>query len=208
VTFNYHVEMAVSGGTRTRLDREARRAQLVDLGVEMLSDRPLDQVSVDDISSAAGISRGLLFHYFASKREFLAAVVQAAADRLLAVTDPDRSLPLLERLRAGLEGYVGFIEANRAAYVSLVRGAQGADVHLADVFEATRAAIVRRILDQLEAANPSPALHIAVRGWLGLVEEATLAWLAEVEHQISRDQLVTLLQDSLVDLLTRAATIR
>lgn len=197
-----------NGVTRTRLDRDARRAQLVALGVDMLSTRPLDQVSVDDIAHAAGISRGLLFHYFASKREFLAAVVQAAADRLLAVTDPDRTLPLLDRLRAGLDGYIGFIEANRAAYVSLVRGAQGADVHLADVFETTRAAVVRRILDQLEAGEPSPALHIAVRGWIGLVEESTLTWLAEPRAAITRDQLVTLLQDSLVDLLTRAATIR
>lgn len=177
----------------------------------MLSTRPLEQVSVDDIAAAAGISRGLLFHYFASKREFLVAVVQAAADRLLAVTDPDRTLPLLERLRAGLEGYVGFIEANRSAYVSLVRGAQGADVHLADVFEVTRAVIVRRILDQLEAPGASPALNVAIRGWIGLVEESTLAWLAESaggDAPITREQLVTLLQESLVDLLTRAATLR
>jgi AcrR family transcriptional regulator len=197
-----------AGGSRTRLGRDERRAQLVELGVEMLSTRPLDQVAVDDIAAAAGISRGLLFHYFASKREFLAAVVQAAADRLLAVTDPDRSLPLLDRLRAGLVGYVGFIEANRAAYVSLVRGAQGADAHLAGVFETTRAAVVRRILDQLEAADPSPALQIAIRGWIGLVEETTLAWLADAHDAVTRDQLVTLLQDSLVDLLTRAATLR
>jgi AcrR family transcriptional regulator len=194
--------------TRTRLGRDARRAQLVDLGVSMLSTRPIEQVSVDDIAAAAGISRGLLFHYFPSKREFLAAVVQAAADRLLAVTDPDPALPLLDRLRAGLEGYVGFIEDNRAAYVSLVRGAQGADIHLAGVFESTRAAIVDRIFVQLEAPTVSPALHVAIRGWIGLVEEATLAWLAQPPDAIGRDQLVTLLQESLVDLLTRAATLR
>lgn len=200
--------MAAPSTSRTRLGRDARRAQLVELGVEMLSTRPLEQVSVDDIAAAAGISRGLLFHYFASKREFLVAVVQAAADRLLAVTDPDPTLPLLDRLRAGLDGYIGFIEANRPAYVSLVRGAQGADVRLAGVFETTRAAIVQRILVQLEAPAPSPALHVAIRGWIGLVEESTLAWLAEPAGAVSRDQLVTLLQDSLVDLLTRAATMR
>ncbi len=51
---------------RVRLSPEERRAQLIDLGVRMLADRPLEQISVEDIADQAGVSRGLLFHYFAS----------------------------------------------------------------------------------------------------------------------------------------------
>ena len=55
---------------RTRLDPAQRRAQLIDLGARMLAERPLEQISVEDIADQAGVSRGLLFHYFASKSEF------------------------------------------------------------------------------------------------------------------------------------------
>ena len=61
---------------RTRLDPAARRAQLIALGVEMLATRTLDALSVEDIAKQAGISRGLLFHYFASKQEFHTAVAR------------------------------------------------------------------------------------------------------------------------------------
>ncbi|MBM4721535.1 TetR/AcrR family transcriptional regulator, partial [Rhodococcus hoagii] len=33
---------------RVRLSPEERRAQLIDLGVRMLADRPLEQISVED----------------------------------------------------------------------------------------------------------------------------------------------------------------
>ena len=74
---------------RTRLRPDARRAQLIALGVDMLATRTLDELSVEDIATEAGISRGLLFHYFASKQEFHLEVARAAAQELIARTEPD-----------------------------------------------------------------------------------------------------------------------
>jgi AcrR family transcriptional regulator len=81
---------AVATRTRAaRLDPQARRAQLIELGLRMLSSDSPDRVPVDEIAEAAGISRGLLFHYFPTKRDYYTAVVQAAADRLVRQTEPD-----------------------------------------------------------------------------------------------------------------------
>src|SRR5436305_13021702 len=94
--------------TRTRaarLDPEARRAQLIELGLRMLSSDSVDRVPVDEIAEAAGISRGLLFHYFPTKRDFYAAVAQEAARRLLVVTEPDPALHHTERLHATLAAH-------------------------------------------------------------------------------------------------------
>ena len=68
----------MTAAKRTRLTPEARRAQLIELGVEMLATRTLDELSVEEIAQHAGISRGLLFHYFASKQEFHIEVARAA----------------------------------------------------------------------------------------------------------------------------------
>jgi AcrR family transcriptional regulator len=180
-----------------RLSRTERREQLVQLGVELLRTRPLDQVSVEDVAAAAGISRALPFHYFPTRQDFLVAVVEAAAEEMLAATDPGDTLPPLERLQAGLDGYIGYIETNAAAYVALVRGAAGADRRLVEVMERTRDALAERIMSGLEELIPdSPLIRIAVRGWLGMVEEATIAWLHE--GGVPRSDLVWILNEALV----------
>ena len=63
---------------RSRLTVDERREQLVRLGVDIFSERPYDEVSIDGIAAAAGISKGLLYHYFPSKRDFYVAVVATA----------------------------------------------------------------------------------------------------------------------------------
>ena len=88
----------MANAPRTRLEPEARRAQLVELGLRMLDSRPLDQVTTDAVAAAAGISRALVFHYFPTKRDFHVAVAEAAGEELLARTAPDPALPPSERI--------------------------------------------------------------------------------------------------------------
>src|SRR4051812_45882941 len=73
---------------RARLDVDERRAQLLSLGLERFSERSYDEVSIDDLARAAGISKGLLYHYFPTKRDFYIAALAQAAEQLLAATDP------------------------------------------------------------------------------------------------------------------------
>ena len=63
---------------RTRLTPDERRAQLVALGVAFLADNPLDELTIEDLSARAGVSRGLLFHYFGSKQGLHREVVRTA----------------------------------------------------------------------------------------------------------------------------------
>jgi len=192
----------MANGTRTRLDPAARRAQLVALGLQMLSTRPLDQVAIDEIASEAGISRGLLFHYFPTKRDFHVAVVQAAADDLYARTEPDPTLPLRDQLRSSLEAFVDYVTDNRDAYMGLLRGASG-DPGLRAVLDSTRSRITARVLAAAGVADPaSNRLRLAARGWVAFTEEATLEWLSEGEP--GRFELVDLLEEALVALMAVA----
>lgn len=107
---------------RTRLDVDERRAQLIALGLEQFSDRPYDEVSIDEIAAAAGISKGLLYHYFPTKRDFYAAAIGEAARHLLETTQTPDTVPALERLRAGIGAYLAYVEQHGAAYTALFRG--------------------------------------------------------------------------------------
>jgi AcrR family transcriptional regulator len=190
--------MAVSAGSRRRLDADARRAQLIELGLRLLSREPREHVAIDRIAAEAGISRGLLFHYFPTKRHFHVAVVTAAAERLVEVVATDPALPPAERLRRGLEAYVGYVTENRDLYVSLVRGAAGADEELQAVFDRTRGRLAERMMADL-GADGGPLLRTALRGWLALVEETTLEALRRGD--IPHAGLVGLQQAALAGLL-------
>lgn len=150
-----------------------------------------EAVSLDRISEAAGISRGLLFHYFPSKRDYHAAVVAAAAERLLDATQPDEGLAPEARLRSALQAYVTFVEANEGLYRALVRGSAGADPELRAIFEGTRDRLVGRVASQL-GAEPSPALWLALRGWQAFVEEVALEWTRR--RDLERDSVLELME--------------
>ena len=192
----------MANAPRTRLEPEARRAQLVGLGLQMLSTRPLDKVAIDDIATEAGISRGLLFHYFPTKRDFHLAVARAAAQELLDRTRTDPGLPPLDQLRAGVEAFVDHLTGNRDAYVAFIRGSSGGDPELLQVYESTRTAFTDRVLAGLGIEPVTTRLRAVVRGWVAFTEEVTVDWLSSGD--LEREDIVTLIDEALVALVTGA----
>ncbi|NMM83390.1 TetR family transcriptional regulator [Rhodococcus sp. SRB_17] len=177
---------------RTRLSPDERRAQLIDLGARMLAQRPLEQISVEDIADQAGVSRGLLFHYFASKSEFHLAIVRHTSGQMLSRTEPTASDNPITTLRSVLASYVDYVSENRNTYVSLLRGTASGDPQMREVFEQTRDVMAARTLEQLPkiGLTSTPQVELAVRGWIAFVEEATISWLRA--PAITREELIEL----------------
>ncbi|OYD71483.1 TetR/AcrR family transcriptional regulator [Rhodococcus sp. OK302] len=177
---------------RTRLSPDERRAQLIDLGARMLAQRPLEQISVEDIADQAGVSRGLLFHYFASKSEFHLAIVRHTSGQMLSRTEPTASDNPITTLRSVLASYVDYVSENRNTYVSLLRGTASGDPQMREVFEQTRDVMAARTLEQLPkiGLTSTPQVELAVRGWIAFVEEATISWLRA--PVITREELIEL----------------
>lgn len=185
--------MAASG---SRLSRAARREQLVSLGHALIAERSFDAVSVDDVAVAAGISRGLLFHYFPTKRDFQVAVAERAAAEMLTATAPDASLAPLDQLRTSVEAFLVHVEERRDAYLSLVRGAASGEPALREVSDRTRTALAGRVSDGLGLGEATAAARLVVRGWVASSEEMVVTWLAEAG--IGREELLDLLADGLL----------
>ena len=190
---------------RTRLLVDERRAQLLELGIRAFSERSYDEVSIDDLARAAGISKGLLFHYFPTKRDFYVATIRAAARALLAATFPEKIDDPLVRLRTALDAYFDYVEAHAAPYAALIRGGIGSDPEVASVVEETRAEYIERLREGLPSSLAStPILRAALRGWLGFVEAVALEWIDR--RDVSRDALRELLSQMLVACTTAAAS--
>jgi AcrR family transcriptional regulator len=182
---------------RVRLSPEARRAQLIELGVEMLATRRLDELSVELIAQTAGISRGLLFHYFSSKQDFHVEVARAAAAAMIERTEPDTSLPPVEALRGALSRFIDYVEENPDNYKSLVRGAASADLEMRAIFDHTRATMAQRVIDVIGelGLELSDRAVLAVHGWVAYVEECVIRWTES--RTFGREQLLEMLTKSL-----------
>lgn len=187
------------GAGRSRLELDQRRAQLLELGVRFFSESPYDQVSIDAIARAAGISKGLLYHYFPTKRDFYVTALRGAAQQLIDATTTDAAVPPLVRLQVGLDSYLAYVERRGAAYTAVLRGGIGSDPEVAAVIEATRRAFFDRLLEGIHTDCPPPPIRTALRGWIGMVEAVSLDWLENKDLAIPalRDLLIGMLMASL-----------
>jgi AcrR family transcriptional regulator len=162
---------------RSRLEVDERRKQLVALGLDLFAARSYDDVSIDELAKAAGVSKGLLYHYFRTKRDFYVATVKDASRQLLELTDTPADMPKLDRMRAGLDAYLDYVDAHAAAYAALMRGGVGSDPEVARIVDDTRATMCDRLLRELPEVTPTPLIRTAVRGWLGFCEATSLEWI-------------------------------
>ena len=189
----------------TRLTVDERRRRLLDLGAELFTTHTYAELSMARIAREAGISKALLYHYFASKQEFFRATLANAAEELQASIAPDPARPPAEQLRMSLDAYLGWIEAHREAYAKLLQTSQAVD-EVRALVEEQRAVTTARILDAVtpDGQTPPPAARAAVRGWLWFMDGACLDW---IEHRdLRRDELLGLLLGTLLGALTAAGS--
>lgn len=186
---------------RVRMNPDERRAQLIDIGVQMLGTRPLEKVSIEALADEAGISRGLLYHYFATKNEFHRAVVKKMAADLYQVTAHTAHPDPITQLRLSLDAYVSYVAEHKDSYRALARAFAG---DTPDIYRDTRAALLARLLERLfeseSGITDTPAIRALAHSWSVFVEDLVLAWV-ENDTGLSRDALLDKLTHSLVFLL-------
>ena len=155
---------------------------------------------MSDIARSAGISKGLLYHYFPSKRDLFTATLAAAATELAAVTEPDPDLPPVEQLTKSVGAYLAWIEENAPSYRRLLESIGSPDVR--SLVDEVRNRTVERIVEGVSEGEPRAALRVSVRAWLSGMDAAILDWLDSGD--ITRDQLRDLLVATFVGALGAA----
>lgn len=182
---------------------DARRAQLLEAGLQLFQEQSYEAVSIEDIARAVGISKGLLYHYFGGKRAFYVAVVREAADRLVEAARPDRTLDRPQQAIAGMNAYLDFVEQRSGVFLALMQGGLGTDPDVAGIIRDTRTLFAEQILEGVGVSPDRPVFRTAARSYVGTVEAASLAWLED--PSVGREALVALLLSAL-DGIMRAAS--
>jgi AcrR family transcriptional regulator len=188
---------------RIRLDNDERRAQLLELAKRAFSDRAYDDVSIDDLARIAKVSKGLLYHYFPTKRDLYVAGLREIANELVfAVIRVPEGLAPIDRVRTSVDAYLDHITRHSRAFVALMRGGIGSDPEVAAVIESVRTQLFDRFLSGSPFASllaDDARFQTAIRGWIGFVEAASIDWCAH--PRLSRLELRELMTAALFEIL-------
>jgi AcrR family transcriptional regulator len=160
---------------RRRLSADDRRRQLVGIGLAKIVETPIQDLSMDDIATEAGISRGLLFHYFPTKTDYYLACIAAAGRRILRNTAPDEDLPGEQQVEMVTRLMVEQIERRRGFYLALVHGHGVADPRVSEVMDSVRDGSTARVV---QALGVPPRQRDVVRAWWAYTEDRALTWSA------------------------------
>jgi AcrR family transcriptional regulator len=172
--------------------------------LELFSTRDAEDVSIDDVASAAGASRALVYHYFGGKQELYVAALRSAAEQLESRLRPAEGGRPLDELASGLGRYFDFVEEHAAGFAALLRGGPANRAgEVGEIVDGVRRRLFRLIQKQMRVEEPSPVLRTTLRSWIASVETAGLDWL---EHRdVERATLEKMLVDHMVALLGVAA---
>ena len=183
--------------SRVRLETDVRRELLLRAGVELLASHPPGQISVADVARKAGISRGLLYHYFADKDAFVVAVVEQASEQLREALTSARVAASDDPVGEAIAAFIEFAEAHAAGFRAVVTGTD-LNPALASVLERTRERDLDAFVEGVaatsgdaELARGSRVLRAALHAHMHFMEGAVARWLSRGE--ITREQLRELL---------------
>ena len=185
-----------------RLDYDERRQLILDAARRLFCQRPYSEVSMADLAASAGVARGLLHHYFGSKRDLYLAVMRELIQVPTIPLPDDTSLDAQQLWEASVEGWMRLIESNRELWLTAIgAGGTGRDPELEMILDEARELTAARALEALGldvAAAPAELLAL-VRGYGGLAQEITREWLER--ERLTRDQTSALLRAALPALL-------
>ncbi|MER5192852.1 TetR/AcrR family transcriptional regulator [Streptomyces sp. NPDC002755] len=182
-------------GVRRRMGVEERRQQLIGVALELFAQRSPDEVSIDEIAAAAGISRPLVYHYFPGKLSLYEAALKRASEDLAGRFAEPHEGPLGSRLLRVMRRYFDFVDAHGPGFSALMRGgpAVGSSTTNA-LIDSVRQKAYEQILSHLGITDAPPRLELIVRSWVSLAESTALIWLDG--RRIPREELeVQLVQD-------------
>jgi AcrR family transcriptional regulator len=187
-----------------RLTREARREQLVAAALPVLAEQGFADFSLDEVAARAGVTRNLIYHYFARGRpDIVVAVVELAEHQLTDDWLFDEAIPLPERVAANFARILDHALAPTDAWRVHRRSQSSVDPELRPIADRFVDVAIRAIsTNQLGTPDPPPLARLVLRGYLSFAE--TL--LDDTSGSgASREQVTRVLTDTLRATLDAAA---
>ncbi|MBD3926025.1 TetR/AcrR family transcriptional regulator [Nocardioides cavernae] len=182
---------------RTRLDAAERRAQILDAANKLFAEHGYDGVAVDDIARAAGVTRGLVHHYFGGRKDVYLGLLAWLGAMREDELRPPTGRSARARVGDSVSRWLDWTEANRTVWLAaMAPGEDVADPEVRDVLaELVRRAVVLLAQFHADIAEDTPRLRYALECWTGLNRTATRRWLrGEASRETTHELLASTLE--------------
>jgi AcrR family transcriptional regulator len=160
-----------TGKRRRRLRAEERRESILNAANMVFGQRGYDTVRIDDVATAAGISKALIYEHFRSKQELYAELMNRAALEMLDRIVAAGSAPGIsgsQRLEQGAEAGFAFVTAKPEAFQMFVRDVT--DPEVAQQQAALRRGAVAAMVGLMEMEPPNTRIGLERRNLEQLAE--------------------------------------
>lgn len=187
-----------------RLEPDERREQIFACAAELFGERPYAEVSTSDIAVRAGVARGLINHYFGTKRELYLAVVRRAMTVPHFAVELLPEGPLEVRAHAAVEWFLDMISKQEKMWLAAIAPEGiGRDPEVERILEDADRESADRVLEAvgIEPTNSRwDELNAVIRAYGGLVKAAGREWL--VRGALDRREVHVLLTRTLITLVS------
>jgi AcrR family transcriptional regulator len=184
------------GGVMSARQEQAqrRREQLIEAALVVFARKGVDGASVKDIAAAAAVTPGLLYHYFDSKEDLVAAVLEERGflPQLRALLIENADQPASTVLPRLIRAFDETLAAN-ADLVSVFFSAGHADASLRDFVATGQDVLQSYLTSRAEAGELRPELIEAAAGALF----AAVAIGHKAGRRVNVDELVQLVLNGL-----------
>jgi AcrR family transcriptional regulator len=196
--------VAVATRSRARLPPATRREEILDVAARLFAERGYAAVSASEVARHAGITPGLLHHYFGGKRGLFETLVERLGPQIIETIRVDSQRTVRVRTRSFAASWLKWIDANRQIWLATA----GLDENLVEAeLRAIVDGIRERGIDSLIADYPAtlsdePQIRLMLRSFLAFNRVVVHSWL---NGDTSRTDAERLLADTLHSLITTVA---
>ncbi len=157
-----------------RMQWQARHEQLTAVATPLVADEGFADFSLEEVTSRAGVTRKLLYHYFPRGRpDVVLAVVKRSGHQLTDGWNVDETLPLPERQAANMAHLASHAMRQTDAWriYRLARTSNDPEIHtIVDDF--VEIVITSTALNHLGTPEPPPLPRLAIRAFFAFFESA------------------------------------
>jgi AcrR family transcriptional regulator len=163
---------------RSRLPRAEREQQMLAVARELFAQRGYAEVTMDEVASAVGVTKPLLYTYFGNKEQLFLAGMQPAAEKLLSsVVDAVRAAETpAAALRSGIHAYFAFLDSDHDAWRVLYDASLPAGGAIATAVGEYRDRLAELVTAALRERTRSPMVEPLAIAILGAAEALGRWW--------------------------------
>lgn len=171
--------------TRVSRRRDRRKAEIVRTATSLLSEHGYQGMNLEDVAEQTDIAKATLYHYFSSKDELVAAVIETLTvgvnERLEAQLDTVRDHAFSDQLRALLREQVFILAVDRPDVAMVFSWPRSWPAAFAEVIKQSRRrhdAIFRGVVEAGVAAGEfdCPNIDVALQCLHGVLNQSSL-WI-------------------------------